>query len=173
MTREKAIEHGKKQLEIFGGEHREFIELAIKALEQEPCDKCVYSTKDGYCQYDDIAETIPPFEHCEDAVSRDDALKALAYDIKSFEFKSGVEKHMNEIANLLNTIYEIQSDNVKALPSVNPQEPKTGHWIKISPADIFECSECGQNVMTSDICAYRYCHGCGVKMAESELQDDK
>ena len=53
------------------------------------------------------------------------------------------------------------------------QEPKTGHWIKISPADIFECSECGQNVMTSDICAYRYCHGCGVKMAESELQDDK
>lgn len=27
--------------------------------EQQPCDKCVYSTKDGYCQYDDIAETIP------------------------------------------------------------------------------------------------------------------
>ena len=36
MTREEAIEHGKEQLEIFGGEHREFIELAIKALEQEP-----------------------------------------------------------------------------------------------------------------------------------------
>ena len=36
MTREEAIEHAKEQLEIFGGEHREFIELAIKALEQEP-----------------------------------------------------------------------------------------------------------------------------------------
>ena len=36
MTREEAIKHGKEQLEIFGGEHREFIELAIKALEQEP-----------------------------------------------------------------------------------------------------------------------------------------
>ncbi len=34
-------------------------ELAIKALEQKPCDKCVYSTKNGECQYDDIAETIP------------------------------------------------------------------------------------------------------------------
>lgn len=35
MTREQAIEYGKSQLEVFGGEHREFIELAIKALEQE------------------------------------------------------------------------------------------------------------------------------------------
>ena len=41
MTREQAIEHGKEQLEIFGGEHKEFIELAIKALEQEPCKDCI------------------------------------------------------------------------------------------------------------------------------------
>ena len=40
----------------------------------------------------------------------------------------------------------------------------TGYWKKISPADIYECSECGQNVMTQDICAYHYCHGCGAKM---------
>ena len=38
MTREQAIEHGKFQLEVFGGEHREFIKLAIEALEQEPCE---------------------------------------------------------------------------------------------------------------------------------------
>lgn len=67
---------------------------------------------------------------CEDAISREDALKALDYDIKSFEFKSGVGRHMNEIANLLNTIYEIQSDNIKALPPVQPKS-KTGHWISI------------------------------------------
>lgn len=36
MTREQAIAHGKEQLEVFGGEHREFIEMSIKALEQEP-----------------------------------------------------------------------------------------------------------------------------------------
>lgn len=43
-----------------------------------------------------------------------------------------------------------------------------GHWIKISPAGIYECSECGKNVMTSDIEAYEYCHGCGARM-----DDDK
>ena len=39
-----------------------------------------------------------------------------------------------------------------------------GHWIKISPANIYECSECGKNVMTNDICAYDFCHGCGAEM---------
>lgn len=38
MTREQAIEHGKSQLEVFGGEHKEFIKLAIEALEKEPCE---------------------------------------------------------------------------------------------------------------------------------------
>ena len=33
MTREEAIKHGQEQLEVFGGEHRKFIELSIKALE--------------------------------------------------------------------------------------------------------------------------------------------
>lgn len=35
MTIDEAIAHGKEQLEVFGGEHREFIEMAIKALNQE------------------------------------------------------------------------------------------------------------------------------------------
>ena len=57
-------------------------------------------------------------------------------------------------------------------PSVQPK-PKTGHWIRISPAEIYECSECGQNVMTSDICAYKFCHGCGAKMLEPQERSDK
>ena len=36
MTPQEAIKHGKEQLDIFGGEHQEFIEMAIKALEQQP-----------------------------------------------------------------------------------------------------------------------------------------
>lgn len=43
---------------------------------------------------------------------------------------------------------------------------KTGKWIKISPAGIYECSECGKNVMTSDIKAYEWCHGCGARMEQ-------
>ncbi len=41
---------------------------------------------------------------------------------------------------------------------------KTGRWKRISPAGIYECSECGQNVMTGDIECYQFCHGCGAKM---------
>ena len=32
MTIDKAIEHGKEQLEIFGGEHKEFIETSIATM---------------------------------------------------------------------------------------------------------------------------------------------
>ena len=35
MTNREAIAHGKEQLEVFGGEHAEFIKLAIKALEKQ------------------------------------------------------------------------------------------------------------------------------------------
>ena len=57
-----------------------------------------------------------------DCIIRDSAIKALDYDIKCFEFKPGVSKHMDDIAKLLNTIYETQVNNIKTLPSV-PQEP--------------------------------------------------
>lgn len=52
---------------------------------------------------------------------------------------------------------------IEKLPSANPNRKK-GKWIKISPANIYECSECGKNVMTDDISAYDFCHGCGVDM---------
>ena len=32
MTLEEAIEHGKEQLEIFGGEHKKFIEISIDTM---------------------------------------------------------------------------------------------------------------------------------------------
>lgn len=35
MTIEKAIAHGKEQLEIFGGKHAEFIKMSIHALEMQ------------------------------------------------------------------------------------------------------------------------------------------
>ena len=51
MTREEAIAHGKEQLDVFGGEHAEFIKLALKALEQEsrwiPCSERLPEEKDA------------------------------------------------------------------------------------------------------------------------------
>lgn len=43
-------------------------------------------------------------------------------------------------------------------------ERKTGRWIKISPAGIYECSECHGHIMTKDIDCYDFCHKCGTKM---------
>jgi hypothetical protein len=89
--------------------------------------------------------SVNPQQPCEDCISRQEAINCAT----SNEFR-----------------YKIVKD-IKTLPSVTPKE-KTGHWMKISPADIFECSKCGQNVMTSDICAYKFCHGCGAKMVEPQ-----
>lgn len=65
MTNEEAIEHGKEDLEVFGGTHAEFIELSLKAIEKQIpmkpytkngvyglvwyCNNCGYSL----CDYDD------------------------------------------------------------------------------------------------------------------------
>lgn len=56
-------------------------------------------------------------------------------------------------------------------PTIEPR--KKGHWIKISPANIYECSECGKNVMTGDISAYDFCHGCGADMREDAEEPKK
>ena len=114
---------------------------------------------------------------CEDAISRADALKALDYDIKSFEFKSGVGRHMNEIANLLNTIYEIQSDNIKALPPVQPK-PRTGHWIQTCEADengnaTYRCSKCGHTDEQGETKIIPFCWFCGCRMVKSQESGDR
>ena len=54
---------------------------------------------------------------------------------------------------------------IQDAPTIEPQRKK-GHWIQISPAGIYECSECSKNVMTGDISAYDFCHGCGADMRE-------
>ena len=54
--------------------------------------------------------------------------------------------------------------HTKTIKDVAPV--KHGHWKKISPAGIYECSNCKNDVMTADIDVYKYCHRCGCKMDE-------
>lgn len=54
------------------------------------------------------------------------------------------------------------------LDHVQPVQERKGRWNRISPAKIYECSKCGKNVMTDDIEAYTFCHGCGAKMEGAE-----
>ena len=61
MTREQAITHGKEQLEVFGGEHREFIEMAIKALEQKPRKgHWIGRQKVGFGEWKDVTVLVNP-----------------------------------------------------------------------------------------------------------------
>ena len=54
-----------------------------------------------------------------------------------------------------------------------PVEPRMkGRWVKISPANIYECSNCGKNVMTDDISEYDFCHGCGADMRQREEEQE-
>ena len=63
------------------------------------------------------------------------------------------------------------------LPSVTPQEPKTGHWIFVGEENKEEtkagnfryvCSECGFSDVHGKSIYVPYCWQCGAKMAESE-----
>jgi len=102
-------------------------------------------------------------ELCEDVISRQAAID-LANELKD---DLPDDDHLSDMVMSHNEgVLEYQT-KLSLLPPVTPQ-PKTGHWTQISPQGIYECSECGQNVMTSDICVYKFCHGCGAKMVEPQ-----
>ena len=63
------------------------------------------------------------------------------------------------------SIAEYQEAKTMAISALSENK---GEWQKISPAGIYECSCCGQNVMTSDIEYYKFCHGCGARMKGGE-----
>ena len=54
---------------------------------------------------------------------------------------------------------------VEKMPSVTPQEPKTGHWIDINGI-YAKCSNCNEEIyITGD---FNYCPNCGADMREVE-----
>ena len=68
------------------------------------------------------------------------------------------------------------ANELAKLPSVTPQEPKTGHWIEQDGFDgdtYYDCSECGESFCLIDGTPtdnlYNYCPNCGAKM---EVEDN-
>ena len=95
-------------------------------------------------------------EPCEDAVSR----QAVIDEIEFFQINP---QHFDFVGLI---------DNIKGMPSVNPQ--KIGHWVQYGNSweDKFKCSECGKE-QPKILCGERiighwsdYCPNCGAKMVE-------
>lgn len=65
------------------------------------------------------------------------------------------------------------SDDIKALPPVNPQEPKAGHWISHYDEDAkegwYECNRCHtERAFNTD-----FCPDCGARMVEPQERSEK
>ena len=133
------------------------LELIDKYAEQEP--KATTTSTDEpmvikYPQVDGITPTVVKAEQepCDDAVSRQAVLKQLKSCLTGGE-----------------TEYQYVKLHIDSLPSVRPQEPKTGHWIILDDCEQFiaKCSKCGRIEDSRMISKYTYCH-CGAKMVEPQ-----
>lgn len=160
----------------------EALDMAIKALEQEPCGDCISrKSVSGYVstmyykglgkqksleyilKYVERLPAVTP-QPCEDCVSRHAALEAFGLSEKSRKYggdHSGYETLMK---------YEIQ-DILEDLPSVTAQQ-KMGKWLYNKKEDSYKCSLCGFPCHKDNLGAIptKYCAGCGAVM---EVQNDK
>ena len=130
---------------VFDEHDKEALEAAIQALSQEPTEKPM-TVDEMEREYEKSKALFHKIVECDDAVSRDAAIKALSHG----------EGCRNICANAI----------IK-LPSVTH---KSGKWtLMYEPKNMVVCSECGK-------CAYMYqdktsafCPNCGAKM-ESEAK---
>lgn len=106
-------------------------------------------------------------EPCEDCISRQAALDTFCLSEKSRKYggdHSGYDTIM---------LYEVQ-DALEALPSVNPQKTKTGHWVRDTITDLYHCSICRSICHQDPKSKDDYCRYCGARMVEpqeSEVQN--
>lgn len=77
----------------------------------------------------------------------------------------------NEYEQGLNNQWHCDVNALKVLPIVDAVPVRHGKWVKISPANTYECSKCGKNVMTNDISEYNFCHGFGADMRGVEQSE--
>ena len=196
MTNEEAIKRLKKLKSIHNGSYAEEIDMAIKALEQEPSEDCV--SREAVLEYIEGSEAELGHSSENELVCQD--IKELPSvtpqpKIGHWRIKDGKEQGY-DIAGIKTWYIQIvrselghSSENelvcqdIKELPSVTPQ-PKIGHWrIKDGKEQGYDiagiktwyiqivCSECGfiKTAIEGHTGQWRYCPNCGAKMIEQAL----
>lgn len=179
MTKEEAIKGLTTLVEVrrkYGNmqtmsDEIEALDMAIKALEQEPCD--VFDEYGNYKYPGDVELTEPNTAtsvSCEDAISR----QAVIDGINQYFHDEYYQR--TSIQDCRDCLIE---DVIKDISPINPQL-KTGHWIGIDeePHEDYECDRCGYvcstftaNIKPSE--EYKYCPNCGAKMIEPQESEDK
>ena len=178
MTRKEAIEV-LNMVEAHGLAD-EAKQMAIQALQaQADCNTCDKAVRNrvgviGCVKFDSKPTVaIPSAEPCEDAISREELLKAIdTWDRFGVDDTNSLFRLDN--LSLAHYVPYIHYDDVikciEAMPSVK-QEPKTGHWKRISIDKYCEhakywyrCDRCGKdNLGNTD-----WCPNCGAKMVEPQ-----
>ncbi len=192
MSREEAIEVLQQDIPC---EHDtdliEALEMAIKALEQEPCEdeyiqvpkKALKYRTAGMVAYNaewlknhfDIERAVicgvqePQQVRTQmssaDCISRQGLLDDFGFSEKTRKW-GGDHSGYNTMM-----LYEIQN-MIESAPSVKPQE-RTGHWILLDECSNsgYYCSECHKKVVkegwSNTVKKIKYCPNCGAKMSEN------
>ena len=168
MTNEEAIEIIKKDIPC---EHDtdliEALDVAIKALEQQPCD-------DAISREDRLIDLANAIESDDSGYWTNKRISSALRNISSVTQRTNCQ-YRHENGNCLKVGGFCTSVDDKHCPSVTQ---KSGKWIvhpeiETSTPDylmFYECSECGdkQCFCKSDIHKKRFCSNCGAKMQESK-----
>ena len=166
MTREEAIEFlqtdisrlGKSKWENF---HKEALEMAIDALQQEPCEDMSYELwKESY---EVLKERMDRLTLCGDAISR----KALLDDLYGRDYTKFTHRDFVALVQYQDTVQpkqivingDMSANNTKEMIQIRQ---KTGHWIDCYEREPwYRCSECKERIFGS----YRkFCPNCGAKI---------
>ena len=161
-------------------------ERNIKLKHLITCMKCEVSGKvcDDNCptQYEagnmgEIIENLEAIskmleqEPCEDAISRDELLKAIdTWDKFGCDADTKLVPYQDHYIPYIH--YDDVVKCVKGIPSVTPK-PKTGHWIDKFGGE-YRCS-CCREIISIDTeiehpngITYKYCPNCGCRIEGSE-----
>lgn len=137
----------------------------LEALEQESCEDW-YDVSSNEMNLEQARQAVKDLrkklveyleqEPCEDAISRQ-AVNALVD-----ELARAISDERCRMSRGRSTATIMQ--DILDLPSVKPQEPKTGHWIRCDILQEFKCSECRVCFRNKS----NYCSNCGAKMVEPQ-----
>lgn len=151
------------------------VQIIDKYAEQEPCDAAI--SRDF--QIGDEVRIIgsdPIYDDCDVGwVIRNASEKVKTMYVMRNDGSAGEENKAEWYKTGRHNA--MLAEVIKALPSVRPQEPKTGHWIALDNRLDFgvrvKCSECGQVFITGDEISRNYCPNCGCRMFETQESEDK